>query len=366
MCLGRWRSPTGSSTAIGHSIETTRLTVPVALMAGGLVLAKWPASIPIEPHLLAAAVTAGVAWFMHYLAAPYLGDVVRYVRATPSTVERRKLVRQRGLELLEAIHAKRADSTDLDDFVRAPMDNPPAYDRIVLVGHSLGTYVAYDMLQLFWEKYGPTHHQTWLPGRTGVQSALAAVDAFVKAEWVNRQPDYPLADYLAAQAALNAQLADEAPQWRITDFITLGSPLVHAEFLATDGPADLEESFAQRRFATCPPRPDPLLRSALYATVRGGPKYLHFAAQFAAVKWTNICDESFNPILGDLVSGRLRPIFGHGIDEYMVKIKRPRRPWPLNRVFTHTEYWSWDESFRGDGKLPEHLRLLRAALRIGE
>lgn len=349
---------------VTHKIETTSLQFPVLLLVAGAVLALWPPNHPLEPHVLAAGVTAGVGWFMHNLAAPYLGDVVRYVRATPSTVERRKLVRQRGLELLEAVHAKRADSTDLDDFVRAPMDDPPAYDRIVLVSHSLGTYVAYDMLQLFWEKYGPTHHQTWLPGRDGVQDALEAVDAFVQTEWVKGQSTYPLADYLAAQAALNAQLVDEAPQWRITDFITLGSPLVHAEFLATDGTADLEESFAQRRFATCPPRPDPLLQSALYSTVRDGPKYLHFAAQFAAVKWTNICDESLNPILGDLVSGRLRPIFGHGIDEYMVKIKRPHRVWPFNRVFTHTEYWSWDESFRT--ALPDHLRLLRAALRLGD
>lgn len=347
-----------------HRIETTSLQFPVLLLAGGAVLALWPPDYPLEPHVLAAGVTAGVGWFMHNLAAPYIGDVVRYVRATPSTVERRKLVRQRGLELLEAIHAKRADSTDLDDFVRAPRDNPPAYDRIVLVSHSLGTYVAYDMLQLFWEKYGPTHHQTWQPGRPGVQEALEAADAFVKMEWVNRQPNYPLSDYLTAQARLNALLESDAPQWRITDFITLGSPLVHAEFLATDGTADLEESFAQRRFATCPPRPDPLLRSAIYSTVPNGAKYLHFAAQFAAVKWTNICDESLNPILGDLVSGRLRPIFGHGIDEHMVKINRPHRAWPFSRVFTHTEYWSWDESFRNN--VPEHLKLLRAALRLGQ
>ena len=348
-----------------QKLEATPLLLPAALLAGGLVLALWPAKMPISGHLLAAAVTAGVAWFMHYLVAPYLGDVVRYVRATPSTVERRRLIRERGLALLEAIHAKRADSTDFEDFVGADASNPPAYDRIVLVAHSLGTYVAYDILQMFWEKYGPTHHQPWQPGAPGVQAALAGVDAFVKKEWVADTPQqYRVEDYLEAQATLRDQLFKAAPHWRITDLITLGSPLVHAEFLATDGSLDLEQGFVQRRFAACPPRPDPTQGSMLYSTTPDGAKYPHFAAQFAAVKWTNICDESVVPILGDLVSGKLRPIFGNGIDEHDVKIKRVGRIWPLNRVFTHTEYWTWDDSYRR-GNLPPHLKLLRKALRLG-
>ncbi|MEO8758238.1 MAG: hypothetical protein ABI398_10875 [Devosia sp.] len=348
-----------------QKLETTPLFLPAVLLAGGLVLSLWPAKQAISGHLLAAAVTAGVGSFMHFLVAPYLGDVVRYVRATPSTVERRRLIRERGLALLEAIHEKRADSTDNQDFVRAATDDPPAYDRIVLVAHSLGTYVAYDILQMFWEKYGPTHHQQWHPEVPSVQAALADVDAFVKKEWVaDPAESYPLADYLAAQANLRQELFQAAPQWRITDLITLGSPLVHAEFLATDGTADLEQGFVQRRFAACPPRPDPTQGSMLYPTVTDGPKYPHFAAHFAAVKWTNICDESVVPFLGDLVSGRLRPIFGNGIDEHNVTIKRPGRIWPLNRVFTHTEYWTWEDSYK-HGNLPEHLDLLRKALKIG-
>ena len=352
---GRWQ----------HKLETTKLLLPALLLVAGLALVAWPPNVPINGHLLAAAVTAGVAWLMHALVAPYVGDVVRYVRATPSTVERRRLVRERGLALLEAIHAKRADSTDYQDFVRAETDNPPAYDRIVLVAHSLGTYVAYDILQMFWEKYGPTHHQVWHPEVETVQTALDGVDAFVKKQWVAEPPEvYPVEAYLAAQDKLRTELFNAAPHWRITDLITLGSPLVHAEFLATDGTADLEQGFVQRRFAACPPRPDPTKGSMLYATTEGGPKYPHFAAQFAAVKWTNICDESVVPFLGDLVSGKLRPIFGNGIDEHNVRITRPGLIWPLNRIFTHTEYWTWDDSYKR-GHLPPHLDLLRKALRLG-
>ena len=102
-----------------RKLETTRLMGPAVFVVAGTALLLWPTEVPIDAHFVAAGVTAGVAWFMHYLVAPYLGDVVRYVRATPSTVERRKLVRERGLALLEAIHAKRADSSDEPDFVNA-------------------------------------------------------------------------------------------------------------------------------------------------------------------------------------------------------------------------------------------------------
>ena len=96
-----------------------------------------------------------------------------------------------------------------------------------------------------------------------------------------------------------------------------------------------------------------------------GPLYPHFAAQFAAVRWTNLCDETPIPVFGDLISGRLAPIFGPGLVEYDVKITRPGLCWPLSRIFTHTEYWTWDDRY-ARGHEPEHLTLLRQALRLGQ
>ncbi|TIQ01661.1 MAG: hypothetical protein E5X57_34190, partial [Mesorhizobium sp.] len=68
---------------------------------------------------------------------PYFGDVAAYVRAEAATVEKRALVRDRGLTLLR----------------RLMMDD--GYDRIVLVSHSLGSIIAYDLLQILWADFRP-------------------------------------------------------------------------------------------------------------------------------------------------------------------------------------------------------------------
>ena len=111
----------------------------------------------------------------------------------------------------------------------------------------------------------------------------------------------------------------------------------------------------------------------------------HFAAQFSTVRWTNIYDEDANPLIGDLISGSLTSNFGPGIAEHRVAISVLRRPRFLRRVFTHTQYWAWHDSYESapadveaddlnDTTLerraplwrivPEHIRQLRLALRL--
>jgi hypothetical protein len=371
-----------------RTIRRVKLSGPLVLLVIGALLVYLPTSIADEPRVWAAAITAGMGWFMNFLVAPYLGDVVRYVRATPSTVERRRLVRERGMALLEAIHAKRLDDEDLWRHTEAETDNRPYYDRVVIVGHSLGSIVAYDLVQLFWEKHGPTHHQDWLATNTKVQAALKACDAFVKDE-CGTPPLRPfrLDEFHTAQKDLQDVIRDERPHWRITDLITLGSPLAHAEFLLADSVDEVRKAFDERRFATSPPHPDPILGPTMLYPGKGTETlYPHFAAQFAAVKWTNIHDHSHVPLLGDLISGSLTWLFGPGIDEHKVAIKRPHRPWILRRIFTHTQYWTWDDSYVADEaqrtnaaapgltlperrkelwhNVPEHIRRLRLALRL--
>ena len=108
------------------------------------------------------------------------------------------------MALLEALHAKRAKGDDLADFTQASADQPPLYDRIVIVGHSLGTIIAYDLLQLFWERHGPTHHQSWLPGAKGVQEALAECDRHVQAAWGDDPASFDATAFARSQDALFA------------------------------------------------------------------------------------------------------------------------------------------------------------------
>ena len=41
------------------------------------------------------------------VVAPYAGDIVRYVRATPATVDRRKQIRERGVKLLTDLQCRK-------------------------------------------------------------------------------------------------------------------------------------------------------------------------------------------------------------------------------------------------------------------
>jgi hypothetical protein len=94
-------------------------------------------------------------------------------------------------------------------------------------------------------------------------------------------------------------------------------------------------------------------------TGRRGP-FAHFAAPFAAVRWTNIYDEHWFPLLGDIVSGPLAPSFGPGIEQVPVKITRAGRPPLINRIFTHTLYWRWQKGYETPS--PPHILALRRAL----
>jgi hypothetical protein len=364
------------------------LGLPVGGIVAGLVLLAIPPSMAGSLAFWATALTAFVGWALNAVIGPYAGDVVRYVRATPSTVERRRQVRERGVALLEALHAKRLKGPSMEAFTRATAEDPPLYDRIVLVGHSLGTIIAYDILQLFWEKHGPTHHQDWVAGDKDVQAALAECDTYVQAAWADPpRPVDPVA-FEASRAKLFELLRGARPRWRISDFITLGSPLAHAEFLLADSASEVDQAFKERRFATAPPHPDPSQSGSMLFRARGpkGPMFPHFAAQFAAVKWTNLYDEDDNPLIGDLISGRLGDTFGPGIEEHDLAIRRPGRPGALGRIFTHTQYWEWHASYEPSAEnaeaarielsdevkrellwhnVPEHIRRLRLALRLG-
>lgn len=61
-----------------------------------------------------------------------LADAVRYFSAGPSYVETRNWIRTEGIKLLIDHH------------------NAGKYDRIVVVGHSLGSVIGYDILRHAW------------------------------------------------------------------------------------------------------------------------------------------------------------------------------------------------------------------------
>src|SRR5262249_44045005 len=82
--------------------------------------------------------------------------------------------------------------------------------------------------------------------------------------------DLALTAYALAQRAFRHQLASRPvpaanqpdPRWLISDLVTLGSPLTHAEFLIAADQADLERRVAARELPQSPP-----YRERLYPNV---------------------------------------------------------------------------------------------------
>ena len=306
----------------------------------GLVL-SWEA-LKQHPRLFSIGLSAAVMIIVHSFIVPTFGDVARYVRAAADTVEKRDLVRNRGLALLNRLH----DSGD--------------YDRIILVGHSLGSILAYDLLQLLWADRAPNRANE--PSAAALK-AISEIDRFVAGRSKPMSHQDVLA-YRRAQFAVYSELRTSKRPWLISDFVTIGSPLTHAEFLMARDKQELQAFIQDRLLSKSPPEPDEDRSSIIYSVGRAKPKYVHHAAAFAAARWTNIFDPNSLILFGDIISGSLTENFGQGIEEYQVEIQRPFVFGLQWRFFTHTLYWRWRREYE-DG-VPEHIGALRSAVALEE
>ena len=309
-----------------------------------------------------AAVAGFFAFVANWFVVPYFGRVVRYTRATPENIAARKNIRERGLALLSELHKE-------------------DYSRIIVVGHSLGSILAYDLISYFWAtRYDP---RTVVEGTPEFQSLLKVEQAAADLA----RPANPIQTEAARAAFLDAQrefcrllrlrpkpaASASDTRWLITDLITLGSPLTHAEFLLAHDADDLRAHQADRDFPTSPPVRElldpavaPKAKAAGFPLDPASPQLLcfplgstnqwqlHHAAPFAAVRWTNIHDPAVLVMLGDLISGAVAPVYGPGVIDVNLRDRRGQA-----FTFTHTRYWLMREE-----PAPPHVVALREALDI--
>jgi hypothetical protein len=316
-------------------------------------------------HWLLTAIALAATAFIHKMVAATFGRVVRYTQADPDNIAARAAIRERGLKLLRELHQG-------------------SYKRIIIVSHSLGTMLAYDLLSYFWAERDAAR---MIDRESPEFDALCALEH--AAGGVERHEPDPaaLAEYFAAQRQMRLQLARRpapdphdpaAPdrRWLISDFVTLGSPLTHAEFLIAADNADLQRRVADRELPESPPFPellDPQVLRLAIATRRlpiatppedsrlisfpVPPHYavweLHHAAPFAVVRGTNIYDPATLVFFGDIIGGPLANALGPGITDVNLKELRGRQSWS----FTHTKYWTLDRD-------PIHIEALRAAVNL--
>lgn len=328
---------------------------------GGYTLLLWNhppfAWLVGVPSWLLVATVAFLGWLMNYLIVPYFGRVVRYTRAVPDNIASRKKIRERGLRLLDDLHKEE-------------------YDRIIVVGHSLGSLLAYDLVSYFWAMRHAAHTvKTGTPAfehLCTLEKLTAEREGEMNATWSAR--------YEEARRALCRELrtrpgpttaTERDTRWLITDLVTVGSPLGHADFLLASSPADMKSRIEQREYASCPPVRETVdsdkvqeARDAGLLDADAEPKLfyfslghddewqLHHAAQFAVVRWTNIHDPARLVFFGDIVSAPASPIFGPGVKDVDLKELRKSQSW----CFSHTRYWVEGTP------VPEHLEQLRLAL----
>ena len=251
----------------------------------------------------------------NYFMLNYLGDAARYFSASPKNVEIRQKIRTEGIKMLRNLHQSNR------------------YDRIVVVGHSLGSVIAYDILKLYWTEVNRKHDKP----ANFKQAALEDLEKFVKEKLQgNKKVDRTIIEeFQQLQLQLWIEQRKMKNPWLVSDLITVGSPLAHASFLFTKSKRELRRRQIERELPTCPPilekkgisyQQDFQFNETSIQTI----KLLHHAALFGPTRWTNLYFD------GDFIGGELGERFGLGI--YDIKV---RRKWKWRSLLpgSHTQYW---------------------------
>ncbi|MFT4744252.1 MAG: hypothetical protein ACI9AD_000091 [Nitriliruptoraceae bacterium] len=248
-------------------------------------------------------------------------DVVRYLDPSPRSHVVRRDIRRGAVAMLRELNDE--------------------YDRVIVVAHSLGSYIAYDAIRQLWGERDDDYAGD-PPPSDGMPVVADGLDQAEAASIPLRGDGSPPSDddldaFRSAQRQLSAGLRDDGHTWRISDLVTLGSPMYFADQLYTRDRAGFDRKVTHHEFPTCPPvddypswqqragaatEPD---RARRWTYVRGGRRVLYDAAPFAVVRWTNMWFPARLYVFGDFFGGALAPLFGRGIKDVRITSGGPRR-----------------------------------------
>jgi hypothetical protein len=290
------------------------------------------------------------------------GDAARYYRNSPANIRARREIRGTGRDMLDALNRDQR------------------YDRVIIVAHSLGSTIAYDILRTYWAEACRTFKNVAGLAEIAAQDAVTGSGTTVVVAGDPPQTRMTPADRVAWRSRarrvvneLNLHGATlpasdptvrETPRWLVTDFVTIGSPLHHARYLKAAGTnvAELRDNFAQRlRDRELPQNPAIVDAGSGDGTMTfadptaPGQRRLHHAGLFGATRWTNL----FFPagiINGDFFGGPLQHAFGQGIED--IALDRGH----AFRLLWHTSYWT----LGANDAVPGYVLKLREAINLGE
>ena len=278
----------------------------------------------MKASYLLSLLSAAAGFVVSGFVVNYVGDAARYLNPRPPNIKMRRKIRQKGVELLRNLH-----------------DPKYGYDRIVIVGHSLGSVIAYDIVRHLWpqynqrEEYPPETDLTELIAVENVGESLRATP-----------PGASIDEFRALQLKLWQKELSLKNQWRVTDLVTVGSPLAHAALLLAGNRTDLQERENERELPTCPPVPDdgeygydPSPQTRTKEKKERKRYRLHHAAAFACTRWTNLYFPAAWGFFGDLVGGPLGDVFGPGILDLPVN-SAEWNGWLQHTPLIHTHYWT--------------------------
>ena len=276
---------------------------------------------------------------LQYFFVSYLGDAARYLSPRPKNIRLRQKIRGEGVKLLKTLQNRRE------------------YDRIIIVGHSLGSVIGYDIITLLWhESHADTSNLKNDSELNQYLSRCMSKKRQVQPEIRNRiakagddlldcsddELDKLQLDFRRAQKSAFLEQKRLGFNWSITEFVTLGSPLSHSMMLLASNREDLHRRTLERELPTCPPQKDDKgyafsspthIEVAPHEDLQPGgrqkqtvkrfvPLLLHHAAPFAVTRWTNLYFPVRAGLFGDPVGGPLARTLGKGILDIKVSTKK--------------------------------------------
>ncbi|TVT88971.1 lipase family protein [Pseudomonas sp. RGB] len=317
--------------------RTTRWTVMLLLLliASGTLATAWGQFDHSDnPFALVPLLLGAIGLALRYSALSYLGDAARYLSPNPQNVVVREQIRADGVALLRALH------------------NKGDYDRIIVVGHSLGSVIAYDIVGYLWHEH---HDQLTkvIPSNRELASRYAnheALQPVIKDTLPNAGAalDGSLGSILKFREQQTEAFIEQrglGNPWRITDLVTVGSPMAHASLLLGRSVSDFQKRMERREAPACPPTQDEkgYGYNARHPVMLGQkpftPQYLHHAAAFAVTRWTNLYFPAPFGLFGDIVAGPVSPVMGAGVLDLPVTVGS-RKGWLARSWLSHTHYWS--------------------------
>lgn len=284
--------------------------------------------------VVAAVVFALIGWVTSSFV-----DVVRYLDTSPRSYEVRRAIRAGMVDLLRNLHA--------DD----------RYSRVIVVAHSLGGYIAYDGLTSFWDATDRgVDRELEFSKLAELQAAAQPLSPEIAEQSHAKQADasephygptdHKVVAFRQAQFELWTQLRENNINWRITDFVTLGTPMYIANILMTKNRRQFNDLKKRSELPQCPPRSDsekveqPTPPTLMYGRRVDGDitRRLVTGSPFAVVRWSNFWFRPAFGLFGDPFGGSLATLFGHGIDNREVTANKFGRYVPF---LAHTKYFKY-------------------------